>query len=304
MDSLKSLMDKKAYDLVLKLTENSHDAISLFYRLSALLAVGQSEEALKLILTRRLILQQKLALLIKFHIEILCLLRRFDEAYRELDYYKELPYESQEVEEILRAMPSYIRKEEKASFGQRHLDEDELKKMLLSDNDEDVLAALDSIKSLPLDGYLLIILKIMRSHPRQIIRTFALLLLVDKKYDKEVDFLYVSNIMKVVPSSLNDPFIIPDIGGLDKVSFALQSEYHDPSIAQNALHILSSYILYIYPKQIDFSLDEILIIFGTLAKKLLLTETNDLESLCFSKGLDYLKVRKSIQEIEEDLKNF
>ena len=107
MDSLKTLMDKKQYDLVIKLTENSNDSIALFYRLSALLVVGKSEDALNLIKTKRLILQNKLALLIKFHIEILCLLGRFDEAYSELKYYEDLPYESQEVEEILREMPKY-----------------------------------------------------------------------------------------------------------------------------------------------------------------------------------------------------
>ncbi len=45
MDSLKTLMDKKQYDLVLKLTENSQDSLALFYRLSAMLATGKSEEA-------------------------------------------------------------------------------------------------------------------------------------------------------------------------------------------------------------------------------------------------------------------
>ena len=113
MDSLKTLMDQKNYDLVIKLTENSNDAISLFYRLSALLAVGKSEDALNLIKSKRLIMQKRLALLIKFHIEILCLLKRFDEAYDELKYYEELPYESQEVEEVIRSMPAYIRNEEK-----------------------------------------------------------------------------------------------------------------------------------------------------------------------------------------------
>ena len=79
MDSLKTLMDKKQYDLVIKLTENSNDSIALFYRLSALLAVGKSEDALNLIKIKRLILQKNLSLLIRFHIEILCLLGRFDE---------------------------------------------------------------------------------------------------------------------------------------------------------------------------------------------------------------------------------
>ena len=56
MDSLKTLMEKKQYDLVLKLTENSEDSLALFYRLSAMLATGKSEEALSLIKERRQIL--------------------------------------------------------------------------------------------------------------------------------------------------------------------------------------------------------------------------------------------------------
>ena len=303
MDSLKTLMDQKSYDLVIKLTENSNDAISLFYRLSALLAVGQSEEALNLIKTKRLILQKRLALLIKFHIEILCLLKRFDEAFDELHYYEELPYESQEVEELLRGMPAYIRKEEKQTY-RPPLDEDELRKRLLSTSDEDVLAALDEIKNLPINDYLLSILKIIQSHPRQIIRSFALLLLVNAKYDKEVTFLHFDRLIKVVPSKLEEPFMVPGFNSLEDFSFALQSFYHDPSIASNALNIASSYMLYIYPNQLTMKQDETLIVFGYLAKRLLKTNSDDLKSVCESKGLDFNKITDLMNEIEEDLNNF
>ena len=304
MDSLKTLMDKKQYELVIKLTENSNDPIALFYRLSALLAVGQTGSALNLIKTKRLILQNKLALLIKFHIEILCLLKRFDEAYEELRYYQDLPYENQEVEEILRAMPSYIRKEEKNSYQSHPVDEDELCSRLLSKNDEEVLAALDEIKDLPINNFLLNILKIMRSHPRQVIRSFALLLLVNQKYDKEVEFLHFDKLAKVVPASLEEPFRIPGFKDLEELSFVLQAEYHDPSIAQNALHILSSYLLYIYPSKLELRKDETILVFGYLAKKLLMSKIDDLETICESKGLDYQFINDKIKEIEEDLNNF
>ena len=111
MDSLKSLMDKKQYELVLKITENSQDSLSLFYRLSALLAVNRINDALALIKDKRSILIAKPAILMKIHIEILCLLGRFDEAYEELNYYKELPYENQQTEELLNYLPKYIREE-------------------------------------------------------------------------------------------------------------------------------------------------------------------------------------------------
>ena len=304
MDSLKTLMDKKSYDLVIKLTENSNDALSLFYRLSALLAVGQSEEALNLIYTKRIILQSRLAILIKIHIEILCLLKRFDEAYNELKYYEELPYESQEVEELLKAMPDYIKKEE-MNRGPRHMmDEEEIQQKLLSKNDEEVLSALDEIKNLRVERYLLPILKIMRSYPRQVVRSFTLLLLVNQKYDKEVDFLQEGKMIKVVPSSLEEPFTIPGFDNLQAFSFALQSLYHDPSIANNAMNIVSSYIIYIYPNKISYSPDESLIIFGYLAKRLLQIEEDDLEDICISKKIDYAKVISEIAKIDQVLKNF
>ena len=304
MDSLKTLMDKKQYDLVIKLTENSNDSIALFYRLSALLAVGKSEDALNLIKTKRLILQNKLALLIKFHIEILCLLGRFDEAYSELKYYEDLPYESQEVEEILRSMPAYIRDQEKASFGNRHLDEDEIRQRLMSKNDEEVLAALDDIKSLPINNYLLNILKLISSHPRQVIRSFALLLLVNAKYDKEVQFLHFDKLVKVNPAKLPEPFSVPGFQDLESLSFTLQNEYRDPSVAQNALHVISSYLLYIYPSGIELEKEEVIVVFGYIAKRLLQIETDDLAEICEQKGLDYDKISAQIREIEEDLNNF
>ena len=304
MDSLKTLMDKKAYDLVISLTENSQDSLSLFYRISALLAVGKSEDALNVINTKQKTLQEKLGLLVKIHIEILCLLGRFDEAYDKLRYYVELPYQNQETEEVLRAMPEYIRKEEKNSYRQHSLSSDEIMNQLMSKNDEEVLAALDALKEQKLDPYLLPILKIIRSFPKQVVRTFALLLLVNEKYDKEVEFLHKDELKKVVPSSLEEPFQVPGFKNLNELSFALQSLYHDPSIASNALQIISSYLLYIYPDRIEMTADEIVVVFGFLAKRLLRVNEDDLKDVCLEKGLDCKSISLKINDINEDLKNF
>ena len=304
MDSLKTLMDKKAYDLVISLTENSQDSLSLFYRISALLAVGKSADALNVINAKQRILQEKLGLLVKIHIEILCLLGRFDEAYDKLRYYVELPYQNQETEEILRAMPDYIRKEEKNSYRQHALSSNDIMNQLMSKNDEEVLAALDALKEQKLDPYLMPILKIIRSYPKQVVRTFALLLLVNQKYDKEIDFLHNDELKKVVPSSLEEPFSVPGFKNLNELSYAFQNQYHDPSIASNAMHIASSYLLYIYPDHINMSGDEIIIVFGFLAKRLLRVSEDDLQEVCEAKGLEYSKISQKINEINEDLKNF
>lgn len=303
MDSLKTLMDKKAYDLVLKITENSTDAISLFYRISALLALAKVEDALNVIKSKRTILEEKPSILIKIHIEILCMLGRFDEAYEELGYYQELPYESQETEELLRSMPNFIRQEEKKSY--RHgLTEDEVIKKLLSKNDEDVVAGINQVRAFSLDSFLLPLFKILRSYPRQAIRVCALLLLVEKKYDKEVEFLHFDKLIKVVPSSLEEPFAVNGFNNLEEISFAFQSEFHDPSVAENALQILSTYLLYIYPNKIDLSKDEIIVVFGYLAAKFLQSNDVSLTILCKNKNLDVEKLLDKVSFIEETLASF
>ena len=201
-------------------------------------------------------------------------------------------------------MPAYIRNEEKAIYG-RPLDEDELREKLINGNDGEILASLDRIKAMAdFAPFLIGILKVAKSHKRQVIRSIALLVLVYKKYDKEVQFLHHDKMITVVPKELNDPFIVPGYSSIEEFSYALQSAYHDPSIANNALNIISSYLLYNYPDKLDLNAEESLVIFGYIAKKLLKINLDDLEKVCEKKGLDYSKVTKRMEEVEEDLANF
>ena len=304
MDSLKTLMDKKQYDLVLKLTENSQDSLALFYRLSAMLATGRSEDALKLIKDKRQILLAKPGVLMKIHIELLCLLGKFDEAYSELRYYQELPYENQETEELLNSLPKYIREEEIKVYKRQEVGQDELRKKLMSKNDVDVLSALDAVRGQALESFLLPIINILKNYPKQLVRTFALLLLVAKKYDKKVEFLHEDQLIEVVPSELDEPFIIPGLGNIDDLSSLFQNEYHDPSLSQNAINVLSSYMVYIYPNKVNYSKEELLVVFGYIAKDLLQSKDNDLDKLCEKHGLDKQEIREEVNKIKAHLEDF
>ena len=304
MDSLKSLMDKKQYDLVLKLTENSEDSLALFYRLSALLAVGRSLDALALIKQKRKILLAKPALLMKIHIEILCLLGMFDEAYEELHYYQDLPYENQETEELLNSLPRYIREEEVKVYKHKEVGQEELRKKLLAKNDVDVLSALDAVRGQPLESFLLPILNILKTYPKQMVRSFALLLLVAKKYEKKVDFLHNGKLIEVIPSELPEPFVLPNLGNIEDIASVFQNVFHDPSLSQNAVNILSSYLIYTYPDQPSYSREEILAIFGTLAKDLLQVKDDGLNKLCDEFDLNEDGIREEINKIKDHLEDF
>ena len=288
----------------MKLTENSQDSLALFYRLSAMLATGRSEDALKLIKDKRQILLAKPGVLMKIHIELLCLLGKFDEAYSELRYYQELPYENQETEELLNSLPKYIREEEIKVYKRQEVGQDELRKKLLSKNDVDVLSALDAVRGQSLESFLLPIINILKNYPKQLVRTFALLLLVAKKYDKKVEFLHGDKLIEVIPSELDEPFIIPGLGNIDDLSSLFQNEYHDPSLSQNAINILSSYMVYIYPNKVNYSKEELLVVFGYIAKELLQSKDNDLDKLCEKHGLDKQEIKEEVNKIKAHLEDF
>lgn len=304
LDSLKTLMDKNEYELVIKLTENSEDSLAIFYRVSAFIAIDKDSEALATIKEKRKILQGHLSLLIKMHLELLCMLGKFDEAYDELKYYQELPYENQETEELLQGMNKYIRQEERNLYIKREVGQDEISQKLLSNDDNDVLTAIDQVRSLPLENFILPLSHILKNHPRQAIRSFTLLLFVSRKYNKKISFLHIDKIIEVIPASLDEPFIVSGFKDPKDLSMAFQDTFRDPSVTQNALHIISSYMIYIYPDKIPLIGDEIIVVFGYLAKDYLKSDNNDLENLCLSKGLDKTKIKDVTLLIKEQLKYF
>lgn len=302
MDSLKSLMDKRQYDLVIKLTEDSQDMNYLFYRISALLATGKGEEALSVIKKNREILQGDLPLLMKIHIEILCLLNNFDEAYEEVKYYENLPYVSQEVEEIIRDLPKLVREEEKKSLSNRELSNDALKERLKSNEETVVLPALDMVRGRDINMFLPDIQRIMLSFPKQSIRSFALLLLVQKNIDKELSFNHLGKAIKINSSKLEPPFIGNEFNDFVR---SLQNEIKDPAVSDDAIQILSSYIIYMYPEKLEINYSVLIEALRTISEEYLQIENKTpLAVRCESKGISESEVLDLIQRIKEAVNSF
>ena len=302
MDSLKSLMDRKEYDLVIKITNNSQNPDELFYRISALLASGKYDDALSCVETNKEILRKDLLLLMHVHIEILCILGRFDEAYQAVKYYEELPYESQKVEEYLKDLPNLIRLEEKKRFNISGLEEDELKKKLLSKDQNDVLLAIDSVRNRDLNVYLSALEKVMVAFPKQSIRSFALLLLVQKMIDRDMKFNHLGSIINVNPSKLEAPFIGNDFNNFVK---ELSREFKNPSLSENAVQILSSYIIYIYPEKLELPNKTLKVCLYVIANEYLQSkDSKNLELLCKENDVDFDEATILISRIKDALDNF
>ena len=290
MDELRKLLQQHKYEEVIKKTENAADADELFCRLSALMALGKLEESLSLIEFNQKKLENNLPWLMRIHIELLCIAARFEEAFEKIKYYENLPYHSQEAEEILKELPKLVRMYEDQK-SRSNMDKEEIIKGLVSKDPDDVLASLDALRELDLNPYYIFLQKILTDYPKQSIRSFALLLLVQKGIHKTFKFLHLGKIIEVNPALLMPPFVGDDFEEMIK---KMEAEYKDPSITQNAISLLSSYLIYIYPDRIDFEDDDIISAFYHLSCSYLQMDT----------AIPSQSVRDKVDEIQIYLNDF
>lgn len=301
MDNLKSLLDNKQYDLVLKLTESSNTSSDLFYRISAFIFLGKYEEALYVIQDHQETLESNLPALINAHINLLCVLNRFEQAYTVLDYYDNLPYQSQAVEEILRKMPKVIEAEEKKQTTFKFYSDEEIEQMLSSEKFEDVLLALDVIKNRDVLSFLPILKKLLISSKKEVIKSYILMMLVKKEIDRDLSINKMGKEIIVNPKQLIPPFQGEIFDGVIR---GFDKEYKDSTLSQIATQLFSQYSIYIYPNEYKYSIKEYLAVFYLLAKEYASSDNTDLSSLSFINELDLEKIKQIKEEIDKMLEEF
>lgn len=295
MDKIDTLLEKGNYELVLKITKNSDDIKYLFYRLAAFVALEKYEDALALINNKKSIMEQDLPLLIKTHIDILCALERFDEAYDVAKDYAELPYHSQEVEEILKELPHRIRNEEKKVLGKKKLSEEEMRKILLNEqNDERLLGILQKIDRI--ETYLPELENLLVTYPHLSIRVFILLTLVKAKINGLIKFKNSrGEIQEVRPQVLHEPFS----SAIDREISSRINKYDDPTVASVARQIFSSYVLFIYPGDVATNINTFYQALILLSKKYLAIDFNSAEQELVNNPV----ISECISSLEKALKN-
>ena len=301
MDNLKSLLDSKQYDLVLKLTETSTSSNDLFYRISAFIFLGKYEEALYVIQDHQETLESNLPALINAHINLLCVLGRFEQAYTVLDYYNNLPYQSQVVEEILRKMPKIIEAEEKKQTTYKFYSDEEIEQMLRSDKFEDVLLALDTIKNRDILSFLPFLKELLVSDSKEAIKSYILMMLVKKEVDRDLVIVKKGKEIKVNPKHLIPPFMGEVFDGVVK---GFDKEFKDSTLSQIATQLFSQYSIYIYPEEYPYSVKEYIAAFYLLAKDYASSMNSDLSSLGFVNELDLEKINRIKEEIDKMLEEF
>jgi hypothetical protein len=141
----------------------------------------------------------------------------------------------------------------------------------------------------------------MVNHQSQSIRSFSLFVLVQKKVSGVFDFKHIDKIIQVEPVNLEPPFMGDWFNGLVK---KLSVELNDPSLSENAIQILSSHLMFIYPDKIDYIDEEIIEALYQVSGTYLQSKKDSLEDRCALKKLSIERVQKLIDEINFSLENF
>ncbi len=225
----------------LSLLTGKRDPESLFLTVSAFLALGRLEEAHSLFFANRdAFFELHPVQTIEADFEFRFLKREFAAAYRDIDYFNEKPYVSQEVEEKLRCLPRLV-ESNVAALSAESQSGDELLASLSSKDDYVALSALSRLKpreagenalpavrSLVLDG--------KRASD---LRAYALLFL--KAAADRQKILYKG--LELIPAALPDPFKEPS----RLRAIELLGAEKDVGVARLAIELLDQAVLSAYP---------------------------------------------------------
>lgn len=303
MENFDKLLETNQYNLIIEKTKDAKDANSLFYRAIAYASLLRFNDALNVILKNREVLEKdNMRLLIQLHIDVLILLQEFDLAFEEYAYYKEKPYVSQEVEELLKTLPKYIREKEKETYSstKKELSDVEISKTLKTGSLEEIIYALDILKQRNITPFINDVLNLLIQYPKQSIRTFALLLLVSNKYDQDVKFKSNEELITLNPSKLTPPFESDDFKRC--INF-FHSNEKNVTLIENACQLFSSILVMIYPNTIE-SIDLLsLVAIKELARKYLNQETMLIKS-AKEYQLNYNALLEAFDKYESILSRF
>ena len=270
MDNLDTLFNKKQYDLVVKLTELSSDPKERFLRISSLVSLNKIDQALDEIEKYQNIIEAKYPYqLMKLHFELLLSKQLYDEARLALHHYENLPYISQEVEEFMKDMKTRIEDEARPK-AKKTIPMDEIYDVLEKETNQGIISqVIFSLKDYNINTYIdSLKIFILREDVHPNFRTYALILLVDNKYDEDIEFLSLNGVILVNPSQLEPPFMSKQFNETCR-QITLKGE-QNVTLIETALHLFNCFIIDTYPINIyDKSASDLSDSFIYIAKRYL-----------------------------------
>ena len=252
MIDFRKAFDEGDYQAIVDHQGEAKDPESQYVVYAAYLSLGKGKEAMAYFLPlRSAFWEWNPRLCLKANFELRFLLNQFDEAYEDFEYFNNLPYVSQEVEEQLRALPHRIRVTEMSSRPDKPIEEEEGLRILTEESRPEVLLAfLNRLRDADLTPYLEALHGLLTKPVNDDVKNFALILLSVKKDENEITLKKHGKSYRIIPAKTPIPFATTGY----KLLRAELMASKEPSLTEIAGDLLDQYAMTIYPEDFDYPL--------------------------------------------------
>ena len=249
---LEQLFNEGKYEDIVKLVKDSKEPFDLFFYISAEMGLLHIDEALHIVEENKKILEKDyLPFLIDVHTTLLSLKNDIVGLVMAKDYYKELPYHSQEVEEKIAHFDEVIEEVDKnIKNDMKDVDLETAKKYVLSDKMDEVYFGLKYFEDHPDEKGNEFLKEMLVKHPQSFARVASAIYLGERGYDEEVDFLDRNgNIIKINPKeNMKYHTVERSNQMMDIINKYLDK---NTSLIEISKNLLTLYELRIYPQVIN-----------------------------------------------------
>lgn len=183
---------------------------------------------------------------ISFHVDFYALKDDINKTLEVVNYYKNAPYISMEVEDMLNELKNKLeRYRDSQNKGQKSKSNDELEKELFSNNENAIASALTYLSKQNIRMYIPLLKKIIISSDVVYkYKTLVLFMLVEQKIDEEIDVYKDGLIYTITPSLLELPF---DTYEYQLCKEEIEKTSDDNSIKNIAVELLNTVQIKEYP---------------------------------------------------------
>lgn len=233
---------------LLTLTKNSKNPLDKFYHLRALRKIGEFNIALSFISEFQMELYSYDApFLIELHIDTLTEIDDLNQALNVLKQYEYFPYFSLETNELISSLQEQVKKRRHERHEAKKYDLQALDSLFFQGNEQQAFAALNYIEKNYNEHYISLLQKVLLNSPHEMIKSFTLILLFEKKHAEQVKINKFNKIMPVVPSTLFAPANGKTQRVLLKKIVKLGKEDEDFNFQKLMTEIFFHHVGFIYP---------------------------------------------------------
>ena len=234
MNKFEKLIFEGKYDQLLEETKGMNNLDEAYSRFKVLVMIEEYKEALDIISKFKkdfiFTLKRRKELFVN-HMYILFRLNKFNEMYKEIEYYDSLPYEDYEFEEIIKEYKTKFYDNMEKLQNKHEDDLLKIKKTLLNPTSiSETLMRIDELRYQDFTSILPAIKEFMKSDFDELTKTYLLLVLVEKNSFEEIELHKNGLEYQLIPYDLPEQFLAKDYAKVAKLT---------PRKASTALNILS-----------------------------------------------------------------